>query len=126
MKDCPFCGKHNLWTYSSTHAPEGLRFVKCAQNPEEDDGCVGGVSVDTWNKRPIEDALTVTIAQKDAEIERLKSTLQETVDKIKEKINKEIKFERDNIYYSDVDHKQGVIRGLQQSIKIIEEFEGTK
>jgi len=63
---------------------------------------------------------------RDAEIERLKSTLQDTIDKIKEKINKEIKFERDNIYYSDVDYKQGVIRGLQQSIKIIEEFEGTK
>jgi len=77
LKPCPFCGKHNLWTYSSTYAPEGLRFVKCAQNPEEDDGCVGGVSVDTWNKRPIEDALTATIAQKDVAIQELTGALME-------------------------------------------------
>jgi len=71
LKDCPFCGKHNLWTYRGTFAPEEYRHVKCAEDPKEDDGCVSGVSVSTWNKRPIEDALTATIAQKDAEIERL-------------------------------------------------------
>ena len=48
------------------------------------------------------------------------------LDKIKEKINKEIEFEKDNMYYSDIDYKQGKIEGLKRSIKIIEEFEGIK
>jgi len=48
------------------------------------------------------------------------------LDKIKEKINKEIKFEKDNMYYSDIDYKQGIIKGLKRSIEIIEEFEGIK
>ena len=48
------------------------------------------------------------------------------LDKIKEKINKEIKFEKDNIYYSDVDYKQGIIKGLKRSVEIIEEFEKRK
>ena len=48
------------------------------------------------------------------------------LDKIKEKINKEIKFEKDNMYYSDIDCKQGIIKGLKRSIAIIEEFEGIK
>jgi hypothetical protein len=48
------------------------------------------------------------------------------LDKIKEKINKEIRFEKDNMYYSDLDYKQGIIKGLKRSIEIIEEFEKIK
>ena len=73
LLDCPFCGKHNLWTYTCTYAPEGLRFVKCAEDPKEDDGCVSGVAVETWNSRPIEDQLR-------AENERLKMALREIID----------------------------------------------
>ena len=68
LKPCPFCGKNHLWTYSVSYAPEGLRFVKCAKDPQEDDGCVDGVSLSTWQKRPIEDALR-------AENEKLKEAL---------------------------------------------------
>lgn len=57
LQPCPFCGQHHLWTYRSTYAPDDQRFVKCAIDPQEDDGCVSGVNVNLWNTRPIEDAL---------------------------------------------------------------------
>jgi len=87
LKDCPFCGKHNLWTYRGAFAPEEYRYryVKCAEDPKEDDGCVSGISVSTWNKRPIEDTLTATIAQKDAEIARLQARVQELECQLKSK-----------------------------------------
>lgn len=48
------------------------------------------------------------------------------LDKIKEKINKEIEFQKDNTYHSDIDYRLGIIVGLKRSIEIIEEFEKIK
>lgn len=82
LKPCPFCGEHHLWTYSVRYAPNELRFVKCSKEPYEDDGCVSGVSVRTWNTRPIEDALR---AERDAAVERLQEYRDDTAKVLNEK-----------------------------------------
>ena len=67
LKNCPFCGNHELEFEDSTG---DITCNACAYTYYD-------TSIDNgwWNSRPIEDTLTATIAQKDAEIARLRYAL---------------------------------------------------
>jgi hypothetical protein len=67
LKRCPFCNK--------PADRVGIR-VRCNNN-ECPNGFRIPLSVMEWNTRPIEDALRATIAERDAEIERLKGYIED-------------------------------------------------
>ena len=75
MKPCPFCGRKVKIKKVKIPFDAGGS-AKIAQ-------CECGVFLNhtRWNSRPIEDTLTATIAQKAAEIERLREALKEIVDR---------------------------------------------
>ena len=90
LKPCPFCGRSDsLYSLpqSVTIPVGGGRIlndwaVGCKQ-------CSFSIkrmtyrkdnAIETWNTRPIEDTLTATIAQKDAEIKRLRSLLKSVLE----------------------------------------------
>ena len=88
LKPCPFCGKdHEI----DIDEDGGVAFVHKGFDWTKDECllCIQELDyptkiehfVKTWNTRLIEDALTATIAQKDAEIERLRGVLKEIVDR---------------------------------------------
>ena len=62
MKPCPFCGKE-----PAIHS----YFASCVNDDCEQSDYWTGLEVDAWNTRPIEDALRVQLAARDALIERL-------------------------------------------------------
>ena len=62
LKPCPFCGKE-----PATHA----NFAICVNDDCEQSDYWTGLEVDAWNNRPIEGALRVQLAARDALIERL-------------------------------------------------------
>lgn len=66
-KLCPFCGK----APSDYSTLPGVTFVGC-KNPECYLYMKEYASAELWNTRPIEDDLRKQLAEKDAEIERLK------------------------------------------------------
>ena len=73
LKLCPFCGERpEIQTVD-----EGYHQVYCADNHT---ATIYIESFEEWNKRPIEDTLTATIAKKDAEIERLREALKRILD----------------------------------------------
>jgi hypothetical protein len=61
-----------------------------------------------WQSRPIEDALTATIAQRDAEVERLKAAAQKIVD-----VNKLL----DDSHYTEEEKLYFCIRIAKQALK---------
>jgi len=67
FKPCPFCG------CTEVSDNDYIQEQQCHQ-------CGAKTIVNNWQTRPIEDALTATIAQKDAEIERLRVALNEIIE----------------------------------------------
>ena len=62
LKPCPFCGKE-----PAIHA----NFAICVNDDCEQSDYWTGLEVDTWNTRPIEDALNARIAELEAVIDKL-------------------------------------------------------
>ena len=65
LRPCPFCGKE-----PALHA----NYASCV-NDDCEQSDWAGLEVDTWNTRPIEDALTARIAELEAENNRLAELL---------------------------------------------------